>query len=290
MRWLNCVLLHGLPLIVVGVAACTGGQTGSESKEGVGLGNTKECDPLGASAPPIALETVLGVGQASDGTVYVVDRQGDSTHRAFVVEGTTLVRLHVAGTGESNDGSVERSSLSIDAMPPFRLLVERADERTTRMARTERDDRVLDIDELTAEELLEVVDADTVDGYTVRNLPPDIRVEYFARTEDGAVLIVLVPAVDFSYDEFRLFYGVEGELVERKLDEVIRRRDGGTTNLRFTLDGQPADAFFPVERVSDMFQQGPATLKVGSTTLDLEHLDETEDRALLDDAQFHCLR
>jgi hypothetical protein len=291
MRWVNRGLLHGLPLIVVGAAACIGGQTGSEAREGQGLGNTEECDPFGASAPPIALETVLGVGQAADGTVYVVDeRQEPIDHRAFVIDGTALVRLPASGASSSSEPGRQTLAIAVGTTPPFRLLVEIADDGTTRMARTERTDRVIDIDALTAEERLETLDADALDGYTVRNLPPDVRVEYFARTEQGELLLVIAPNLDWSYDKFRLFYGADGLLVERKLDEVIRRRDGGTTNLLFTLDAQAADAFFPIERVNDMFQPGPATLNVGDTTLDLDRLDPITDRALIDDVKFRCLR
>ena len=118
---------------------------------------------------------------------------------------------------------------------------------------------------------------------------PDIRVEYVARTQDGELLVVIVPEIDFSYDEFRLFYGAEGRLLERTLDEVIRRRDGGTTNLLFTLDGEPADAFFPVEFADEMFRPGPATLTVDGTTADLERLDPEADAGLVEAAIFSCL-
>ena len=75
MRWLNCVLRHGLLLLVAGGTACIGGQTGSEARGGAGLGKTEPCEPLGARPEPIELGMVLGVGRDADGTVYVVDQR-----------------------------------------------------------------------------------------------------------------------------------------------------------------------------------------------------------------------
>lgn len=283
MRPSTCVLLHGLLVLnVAGLTGCTGGQSMPGGQTGSEL---EMCDPLG---PPPELGTVLGVGRDDDGTVYVVDRKGDADYRAFVVEDDTLVRQPVSGSGSSGAEGLQQLSITVDVSPPYRLLVEQIDGETSRMARTERDERILDIDELPAEEQLELLDSDAIDGYTVRNLPNELRIEYFARTENGDLLVVLVPEVDFSYDKFRLFFGSEEALVERELDAVNRARDGGSTHLLFTLDGKPADAFFPVMSSGGMFTPGPATLTVDGETTDLERLDPEADADLLGGADFSC--
>jgi hypothetical protein len=258
-------------------------------KEG-GLGKTESCDPLAPNPDRIELGRVLAVGRDADGTVYVVDRADDSKLRAFVAEGTVLVRKDVIGTGEGNEPGFERLSLLIEASPRYRLLVELAAGAAVRMARAEgEEERELDIDLLEGGELLEMLDADTVDGYAIRNLPGEIRVEYLARTPEDELLVVLVPEDDFAYEKFRLFFDKDGKLVERELDEVIRRRDGGTTNLLFTLDGRPADALFPIENDGRTFTRGQARLEVGGETVDLDWLDPDIDAALLDEAAFACL-
>jgi hypothetical protein len=207
-----------------------------------------------------------------------------------VAEGTTLVRQRVLGSGsDTTEAGLERLSLNVESAPKYRLLVEVAADGAKRMARTEGEGKELDIDALSAAERLEMLDPDAIDGYALRNLPGEIRIEYLARTEDGKLLVVLVPVDDFTYEKFRLFYGAADELEERKLDNVSRAKSG-STHVMFDLDGAAADAFFPVEFVGGAVHPLPATLVIGGDTTDLERLDPDADAELLDDAAFTCIK
>jgi hypothetical protein len=58
---------------------------------------------------------------------------------------------------------------------------------------------------------------------------------------------VLRPRDFDDYLEFRVFFGPLEHLDERHVTQVSRRRDGGSTELAFEVDGKPARAAFPVE-------------------------------------------
>jgi hypothetical protein len=117
-----------------------------------------------------------------------------------------------------------------------------------------------------------------------------IQIEYLARTERDELLLVVRPAEDWSYDDFRLFLGPRPNVRERDVREVVRRRDGGTTNILFTLDGAEADAFFPVQFVDGQFEPGPATLTAGGETTPLTRLDPAAEHDSLQAAEFFCRR
>ncbi len=76
--------------------ACSSSSSGGASSGG-------PCNPL--TPAPVTLGTLLGVGQDSQSTLYVADiapgtGSPDGQDRVFVSDGKTLVRQHVAGTGQ----------------------------------------------------------------------------------------------------------------------------------------------------------------------------------------------
>jgi hypothetical protein len=188
--------------------------------------------------------------------------------------------------GSGGDDEWHALSVESDAMG-YSLIVE-VDDDVVRMARTTRDDaRMLRVADAEPDEVLEVVDPELLDELTPRALPTDVVIEYFARTPEGELLLVVHPDSDEAvYEDFRLFYGDEAELVERELMSVTRARDGGSTHLIFDLNGELADAFFPVLLGSDEPPQ--ATLETGGETVPLERLPD-EAVASLTDATFSCL-
>jgi hypothetical protein len=115
-----------------------------------------------------------------------------------------------------------------------------------------------------------------------------VEIEYLARTEQDELLLVVRPAEDWSYDDFRLFLGPLEHMRERDVQQVRRQRDGGTTNILFELGGKTADAFFPVQFVDGRFEPGPATLTVDGEAAPLTRLDPGEQRDLLERAEFFC--
>ena len=114
-------------------------------------------------------------------------------------------------------------------------------------------------------DLLTTLPMADVQALKLHNLGGGVFVEYAADSPDGRRLVVTRPEDDWSYEDFRLFLGPPERVEERKVDSVTRARDGGTTTIRFQLDGAAAEAFFPApQNVTE-----PATLKHGGQTITL---------------------
>jgi hypothetical protein len=259
-----------------GAAGATG------ASQGPGANELAACEPLGAEQQPISLGTVVAVGQADDGTVFMVD-QLDVETRVFVSSGNELVRVRVNGTGESTDGGEEAYTQTFDAPTggSWTLGTEIRD-GTTRMALVREGQHRTFADVLAAGEELTVLEESALDDFVLVNLPGEIEVEYFARTENGEQIVVTRPRDDWSYEDFRLFYGTS-VLAERQVLDVTRLRDGGTTTLVFELDGTEASALFPASL--DGTPNAP-TLTIGDVVLTLT---EIESEAKLETLQFECL-
>lgn len=114
--------------------------------------------------------------------------------------------------------------------------------------------------------------ADAIAGMPLHNLPGTILVEYAAELPDQRVMVVTRPEDDWTYDDFRLFLGQVDSLLERRVDSVVRYKDGGSTTITFELDGAKAVASFPVVSTPDGFKPGQATLTAAGKAEDLTRL------------------
>jgi hypothetical protein len=208
---------------------------------------------------------VVAAGKQADGTLIVVDRTGSGENHVFVSQPGALVRQRVIGSGSGNDaaGMWLQFALGTTDMP-WSLRVELPAGAAPRMGvvRGPLDSKTFVIGE--KGEVLTIVGPEAYAGLAVRNLPGDVYVEYLGTVEDGRRLVVTRPADDFRYEDFRLFLslGAPDHLVERMVIEVSRARDGGTTDIRFDLDGAVAVAHFPAPQLG-----GGATLTAGGRTL-----------------------
>jgi hypothetical protein len=259
--------------------ACGGSDTPSASGDGgasasldvgldaAGFGTLASCDPFAARPLPIALGTVIASGQSSTGIIYAVD-QVDSSLRVFVSDASgALVRQRIAGSGSGPDFYVFDVS---DHNPAFVLQIDIPASGPMRMGvfqGTLKDRKTIVIGQ-DGEELT-VLPAGSVAAMPLRNLPGDVVVEYAAGLADGDVMVVTRPLDDWSYTDFRLFLGPMGAVAERKVNNVSRARDGGSTTITFDLDGTSAVASFPVVFADAGFAPGPATLTAGGTTTSL---------------------
>jgi hypothetical protein len=59
------------------------------------------------------------------------------------------------------------------------------------------------------------VDSASLAHFAVRNLAGDVEVEFVADVQNGARIVVTRPKDDWTYDDFRVFYGMNGQLIER---------------------------------------------------------------------------
>jgi hypothetical protein len=224
------------------------------------------CDPFHPTTKLIALTNVLGAGQDTDGTLYVVDQpQADSEQRVFVSSGGTLQRQRVAGSGtESSGGGVMSYSLSVsDHVPPFMLKLETNAAGPTAMGVLQ--NPPLDVKTFSIGQqgsVLTLVPASQVAALPVANIPAETFIEYNATLPDGRALLVVRPRDDWTYQDFRVFFGAPDHMVERTVDQVVRHQDGGSTIIYFIIDGAWAAATFPVQ----MLPKGPPALGIGTTT------------------------
>ena len=212
------------------------------------------CDPLADLGTPITLANILGAGRHADGTLYVVDDGGRDHQRAFISNGDVLQRFIVAGSGSSG---AENLTLSI-ASPEVTIRIDSPGPHPVRMGvvRGKLDDKTFEVG--TTGDVLEIVDAEALAGLTVKNVPGNVVVEYNASLPDGLRLFVSRPEVDWTYEDFRVFFGTPDNMVERPLVHASR---GNTTFLTFTVDGVDFQAVIPSAALGD---RAPATLAYGT--------------------------
>lgn len=226
------------------------------------------CDPFQPTTKPVTLTTVLGAGQDTDGTLYVVDQPQAGSERVFVSSGGTLQRQRSAGSGtESSGNGVMSYTFSIsDHVPPFMLKLETNAAGPTAMGVLQ---GTTDVKTFTIGQqgsVLALVPTSQIAGLPVANIPAATFIEYNATLSDGPALLVVRPLDDWTFQDFRVFFGAVNQMIERPVGQVVRLRDGGSTTINFTIDGVAAVASFPVSLTG---VAPPPTLTIGTTQFPL---------------------
>jgi len=230
------------------------------------------CDPFQPATKPITLINVIGAGQDTDGTLYVVDQPQPGGERVFVSSGGTLQRQRIDGSGTESDGNGAMSyTFTIsDHVPAFTLKLETNAIGPTAMGVLQ--GTLLDAKTFTIGQqgsVLTLVPATQIAALPVANIPAQTFIEYNATLPDGRALLVVRPRDDWTYQDFRVFFGAPDHMVERSLDQVTRYKDGGSTTINFTIDSAAAVASFPVQLSPGGLVIGPSTLIIGATSFPL---------------------
>jgi hypothetical protein len=232
---------------VDGPPSADGASAGAQEGGPPTSGSLVSCDPFQPITKPVTLTTVLGAGRDTDGTLYVVDQPQPGGERVFVSSGGTLQRRRIAGSGtESSGNGVISYSFSIsDHVPPFMLKLETNAAGPTAMGvlKGTTDVKTFTIGQQGS--VLTLVPTSQIVGLPVANIPAQTFIEYNATLADGRALLVVRPLDDWTYQDFRVFFGAADEMIER-VGQVVRLRDGGSTTINFTIDGVAAVASFPV--------------------------------------------
>jgi hypothetical protein len=236
---------------------------------------TSACEPLAAVEEPVELGTVLGIGEAAGGTVYLMDEVTPDV-RVFVSDGGELRRAPVSGGGRIHEGGAVTNLASFEYGESLLTMGVESTESATRAAVGPGGERSFEALLANGEELT-ILPESVLDDYSLRNLPGDVEVEYVAAVATGERLVVIRPSYDWTYDDFRLFVGEPEPLVERQVLGVTRARDGGSTWIRFDLHGEAADISFPVT--------APASLTTKNGTSSVELLP----RETITSFSFECL-
>jgi hypothetical protein len=240
-------------VVAAALAGCGGG----------GAAAPKACDPLADQPQPIALGKVVGVGRDAAGVVYAVDEMPAGENRLFVSDGTTLRRQPVlgGGSGTSTDGKfVLVTAGTVDMPLRIEIVTDAQGTLTIGLLRGDLPNNTKTWTIGSAGETLEVLPSTSVSAYALENLPGTIDVEYLATLADGRTMVVTRPDVDWSYHDFRVFFGTT-PLRERRVINVSR---GSFTNIVFDLDGAQATAFF-----TSSLAPGASTLTEGTETSEL---------------------
>jgi hypothetical protein len=274
---------------VIALMVTAGCVSGAQTTDGGKT--TGPCDPLAPHELPLTLGTVLGVGRDAQGTVYLADEVAATyTDRVFVSSGQTLWRKRVLGTGASNLGtevdyglSYEDGSISQD------LLVQIRDGATSGMALAPAGSRAT-VGDPAVTENLEVLAPSAIDSMTLRNLPGEVTIEYVADVDDGHVIVVTRPTDDWTYDDFRVFYGTPDALVERAVLQVDRTK-GNATTIDFRLGSAVAHATFTmVDTTTDAgyaVSVGPGSFETGGGAVQTL-TERPATAASLEGYQFSC--
>jgi hypothetical protein len=205
------------------------------------------CDPLAFGPVPLALGYVHTLGQAPDGTFYVVaGPPALQDDRLFVSEGETLVRREILGKAHSETGGDSSffGPASWESWISFRdgegvsRLVYRIDDNRLHKLALVRDDAGTFYSELGPEKVeLALRKANVLANYRVRSQPVQSYLMFLASAANGASIALVYPQDDARLDDFRLFYGTAGALDEQPV--VSGSSSGGSsTTIRFTIDSE----------------------------------------------------
>lgn len=250
-RMKNLRLLLCSSLILVACSSSTTGGTG-------GTVSLSTCDPL--APPATTLRTVLGAGQHPDGTTYVADP------RVFLTQGGKLVRQHVVGSGESNNGDVTNYSLSFqpaesDGSDVRSLFLHLQGGAAEAMGVGPDDPKCSLSEGCPGSTPLTLVDPSTVAGLAIVNLPG--QVEYVGDAANGDVIAMTAPLeYENGTDGFRIFLGPASGAREGVITDILYPGEGAPT-ITFTLDGGTYElAISTVHPAggSPWGEPGPATL------------------------------
>jgi hypothetical protein len=247
----------------------------------------RTCDPLAAETEPATLGTVIAVGRAADGTLYVGSSLSStpSIDRVFVSEGGALQRRSVLGSGTQGGslaGDSDYTASFQDGGAESRLVIKRRADAVVGVALVHDSGRSF-FDALpSGAAQLEIVDAREIQGLPLKNIPGTITVEIVADAPDGSQLVLTRPTVDWSYEDFRLYYGRDGKLIERVVKNASR---GSNTYLTFVVDGQDYDVVFANAFLSP---NTSSTLRGNGSTQELTLAAGTPH--LPEGATFTCLR
>lgn len=237
--------LAGLVFVVVG---CGNGGGAGQSTGSIA---SRPCDPLAAHELPVTLGTVLGVGKDMGGTVYLADHVVEkSLDRVFVSTGTVLFRRRVSGSGSSGGGADMDYTFSFDAGDGSKgraLLIQRRGGAVTAMGLGPGGKDFIGTPGAT-DESLTVLGDHLPSGYTLRNLPGEVTIEYVADIDDGngSVIVVTRPTDDSDYTDFRVFFGQETRMTEAHVVNVTRTRNGDTS-IHFSSGTKTYDVSFTFE-------------------------------------------
>jgi hypothetical protein len=304
-HWVACTTMDDCSS-VAGAVACTDGYCVDSSGQKIepkcrDAKCSLFCNPLDPTQLPVTLGTVLGVGRDPQGTTYMAD-DVSGNYRVFVSEGNDLVRRRAVGSGSSGGGADADYTITFeDGASSRTLMIQKRSGAVTAMAVGPRDDKKFIPDGGPTSGALTVLDNGSISAFPLVNLPGDVTIEYVALVVDGDLgdaglanddyIVVTRPTDDWQYTDFRVFYGLRSQMLEREVTSVVRSRGGGT-DIRFKVDGVEFFVTFtwvlePAADGGTNSHPGPAIIETDKGSLPVEQRYPTP--TTLPEFTFSCL-
>jgi hypothetical protein len=257
-----------LGVVATLLVACAGKSAGSPAvggDAGSSAGGTateasmlSACDPLAPITTSVQLEAslVVAAGQAKDGSFYVVY----SDNRLFVGSGQQLVERIVIGSGE-NGSQTDLDYTDDDGTP---VIVEVVRDGTgTQMAVARGMQASKGIDAGNGEQLTPIDAAQVATLAT--STTQTFQIDFAASLSDGRELVVVSPAHNVDYEQFRAFLGSPTPLAQQAVSN-FGSSQSGQRRATVTIDGAPADLTYLAGGPSAINPNGgPSTLTIGGT-------------------------
>lgn len=270
-RW-SLASIHACALVLMVAFGCDG-QTHTTTDAAVDASETPAlvrptwmtpttaCDPLAAHELPLRLGNVIAAGKDERGTTYVVDQSpSGSAQRLFVSSGDVLDRKRILGSGQM--GSSDYTWSFDDDGTEERLVAHKQGDEVTGIALAPAGDRTFFAQLDARAQQLTPVSSASLARFELRNLPGEVVIDYAADTADGARIVITRPMDDWTEDDYRLFYGTNGELFERVTSFV------GATSYQafdFIVDGASWHMV-----IASVFAPGLASdIEIGSSSIPL---------------------
>lgn len=218
-----------------------------------------------AAEEPISLETVLFSGKTANGQIFVVDKTGVKEDE---------IRLFISNDGELRLNSTSAGILTVEATTVYFFAINKDDkmytaaleikqDQSTRMALAEGLLKDSYESVLAAGEELTKIDKSEYQNLILKNLPPDIKVNIFAKMPTGEAISVIHKPYAKSALEVRLFIETNGIMREYIIDQLVIALDGGTTDIYFKYSGKSAILHFGIKYEDSQFKWADAYLKLG---------------------------
>jgi hypothetical protein len=203
-----------------------------------GLVDGDSCNPIGSDVAAVEMGEIIGVGQSPRDSSYllVVARTPDGHFQVFrTVAGEALKRRPVSDVQE----------IAAASGPGYSMLI--GEDVDTQLLRLEVDPSGAVTMISIGESVLNLMGRELPAGIAFQPGPRKFMIAGYGFLEDArnTTLIFIRPDIDWSYEEFRVFFGDAAYLVERKPATV----SGGLT-VSFKADGHDVKAIVPVVMMS----------------------------------------
>ena len=258
-----------------------GSSSGGTANGGaIGGGAPYVCDPLAPVTSAVTLDAsdLIAAGTDVDGTVYILSGKS-GTQRLFVGSSSAVAEEPEAGTGETNENSETTWVFDYNDDAGMQIAVEAQQSSSgLRMGVVKGNVSGKTFDIGSSGSVLTLMAAATAAAIPATTTATS-HIEYTGSSPDGTVVFLVAPDHDFSFDNFKLFFGPTNDVQQIDIMTIGRSLSIPT---RTTVDFTTSKGPYVLSFTSD---SPNATLSLG---VDLFQLTGTAPYAVPPRAVFSC--